>query len=309
MTTMILFFLLVFCPTVLSYTDEAINLLVRPLSTSDIRRYCVELAILPNGRTINVTNFSWRTPYLSSSVNGCDQSDLNNLLPSSFPSNTMLIIYEHECTMTEQAWNVENKFGPQISLMVITQRKDAQYELTYNTTAMPVSIPVVVFLEDDFNKMSTRYNNLNNIQLSIDYPPIVPKKFRPSVLLMFLLVLVVLLAGNFWAADVFKRKRNDHNTNTTNQSTEVSNETGSGYKNIRRNSIVPFIVTSTETVTDRNSNEPEETSEKNDSALVPINCCIILITICFAVGWLLLLYFFPKVMIYVLQGKYCSFVY
>ena len=31
--------------------------------------------------------------------------------------------------------------------------------------------------------------------------------------------------------------------------------------------------------------------------------CVIVVILCFAVGWLLLIYYFPKVMIYILQGN------
>ena len=60
---------------------------------------------------------------------------------------------------------------------------------------------------------------LIHIELSIDYPPEIPKKFRPAVLLMFLLVLFILICGNFWAADEFKRKIKNRNIDTQSEST------------------------------------------------------------------------------------------
>jgi hypothetical protein len=287
MGIMLVFFLLLLSPSVHSYTDESINLLVRSISTSHIHRYCIELAKLPNGHTVNITNFGWHLPYLSSpSVNGCNISDLNTSLPSSFPSNTILILYEHQCKMTEHAWNVEQIFGQQISLMILTNRTNTRYELTYNTTAMPVSIPVLIFWKDDFIKLTNTYTDLNNTQLSIDYPPDVSRKFRPAVLLMFLLVFIVLLCGNFWAADEFKSK--------------IINE------NIDANSHSPSsnrVPLTDEIISKRNSVIPNGRSQNNEPAIIPMTCCVIVLIISFAVGWLLLIYFFPKVMIYILQGK------
>ena len=49
--------------------------------------------------------------------------------------------------MTEHAWNVEQQYGKEISLMILTNRTNTHYELTYNTTTMPVSIPVLNFLD------------------------------------------------------------------------------------------------------------------------------------------------------------------
>jgi hypothetical protein len=278
MTTMIIFFLLLLPPIVYSYTEDSINLLVRSSTTSTIQRYCIELATLPNNRTVNITNFGWHIPYLSSSsVNACNISDLNTSLPNSFPSNTILILYEHDCKITEHAWNVEEKFGQEISLMIITNRTNTHYELTYNTTAMPVTIPVLIFWDKDFIKMNNKYSNLSSIELSIDYPPDTSRKFRPAILLMFLLVFIVLLCGTFWAADEFKNKINY----------QLSNEEPLFRIRTKRNSI-----------------EPNETSENKELAVIPITYCVIVLIICFAVGWILLLFYFPTVMIYILQGKY-----
>jgi hypothetical protein len=283
---MVVFLLLLFFPIVHSYTDESINLIVRPISTSNIRRYCIELAKLPNNNTVNITDFGWHLPYLSSrSVNACNISDLNSSLPSSFSSNKILILYEHECKMTEHAWNVEKQFGKGISLMIITNRTNTRYELTYNITTMPVSIPVLIFWEDDFNKMIKTYDNLNNIELSIDYPPDTTRKFRPAILLMFLLVFIVLICGNFWAADEFKDKINHQNLDTNSQ---LSGSNTAPLTNQR---------TRSEIIAKRNS------VTSNELAIVPMTYCVIVLMICFAVGWILLLYYFPKVMIVILQGK------
>jgi hypothetical protein len=293
MTMRILVFLLLFPPIVHTYTDESINLLVRSSSTSAITRYCIELAKLPNDRIVNITNFGWHIPYLSSpSVNACNISDLNNSLPSSFSSNTILILYEHECKMTEHAWNVEQQFGSGISLMIITNRTNTRYELTYNITTMPVTIPVLIFWENDFIQMSNKYKNLSSIELSIDYPPDAARKFRPAVLLMFLLVFIILLCGNFWAADEFKSKIKNQRIDTDYQMSNmnpppITNEDPLSHMIAKRNSITP-----------------SETSQKTEPAIIPITYCMIALIICFAVGWLLLLYYFPKVMIYILQGKY-----
>ncbi|CAF3687160.1 unnamed protein product [Adineta steineri] len=258
--------------------DDAVNLLVRPVTNSDIYRYCVKLAVLPNGGTVNITNFGWYSPYLSETyIDACNITNLNNYLPNSFPSNTMIILYEHECTMTEHAWNIQTKYGQQITLMIITQRTDSVFQLTYDTTTMPVSIPVLIILDTDFNSMMNRYNNPNNIQLSIDYAVITSNKVRPAILLLFLLILCIFLGGNFWAADEFKQ-----NIKTKTNTTPVQVIT-------RQNSVAP--------------NETLPTA--NGVPILPMTCCFIAVMICFAVGWLLLLYFFPQVMIYVLQVMFC----
>ena len=290
-STMFEIFLLLFPLMVHGYTDGSINLLVRSSATSDVRRYCIELATLPNNRSVNITTFGWRTPYLSSSlVNACNISDLNQSLPNSFSSNTILILYEHGCTFTEHSWNVEQLFGSQISLMIITNRTNTRYELIYNTTTMPVTIPVLIFWDNDFLKMTAKYD-LNSTELSIDYPLDLSRKFRPAILLMFLLVLLILLAGNFWAADEFKSK-------IKNKVTDASSHTSSSH----RSSITderPF----SPIITKRNSISPSEISQKMEPAVMPMTCCLIVLIIFFAVGWLLLLYYFPTVMIHILQGK------
>jgi hypothetical protein len=294
MTRMIIFFLLLLSPIVHSYTDESINLLVRSSTTSNIQRYCIELAKLPNGRIINITNFGWHIPYLASpSVNACNISDLNDSLPNSFSLNTILILYEHDCKMTEHAWNVEQQFGEQISLMIITNRTNTVYELTYNTTTMPVTIAVLIFWNNDFIDMNNKYSNISSIELSIDYPPDISKKFRPATILMFLLVFIILLCGNFWAADEFKNKINNQKIDTNNQLSYIY--TPSSIPNDRSLSQITIK---------RNSITSSEISQKKESAIIPMTYCVIFLMICFAVGWLLLLYYFPTVMIYILQGKY-----
>jgi hypothetical protein len=287
MAAKIMFFLLLLSPIAHSYTDEAINLLVHSITTSDMYRYCIELAKLPNGHTVNITNFGWHLPYLAStSADACNISNLNNYLPSSFSSNTILILYEHECTMTEQSWNIEKQFGQEIVLMIITKRTNTQYQLTYNSTTMPVTIPVVIFWENDFIKI----NNLSNIELSIDYPLNTPRRFRPAIILMFLLVLIVLLCGNFWAADEFKKKIQDQDMDTKSQLTSAN-------------------TTRVHIIAKQNTIAPSVASQNKELAFLPMNCCFIIIMICFAVGWLLLIYFFPQVMIYILQGRSYSFIY
>lgn len=300
MTVIILFFLFLLSPIVHSYTEDSINLLVRSPTTSDIQRYCIELARLPNNRTINVTAFDWHRPYVSSpSVNACNISDLNSSLPNSFPSNTILIVYEHDCKMTEHAWNVESKFGSGISLMIITNRTNTNYELTYNITTMPVTIPVLIFWTNDFIKMNNKYSNISSIELSIDYPPDVSRKFRPAILLMFLLVFIVLICGNFWAADEFKYRVNNEyfeaDSHISNSNTTTERPVSEIITDERSLSRAPHK---------RNSITSSEMSQQKEPAVIPVTYCVVVLIICFAVGWLLLLYYFPKVMIYVLQGEY-----
>ncbi|CAF0972651.1 unnamed protein product [Adineta ricciae] len=286
-------FLLLCCPFVQTYTDGAINLLVRSSTSSEYYRYCIELAKLPNGQTVNVSDFGWYNPYLvSSTVDACNAASLNTSLPNTLSSRTMLIIYEHGCTMTEQAWNVEQLYG-QIALMIITDRQDTSYELTYNTTTMPVSIPVMMFLDSDFDHLKNRFEDLNSIQLSIDYPVDVGRKFRPAVLLMFLLVLVVLLCGNFWAGDEFKRIMKERDSDNCSQLSSANSSP-------RVDETAPVQV-----ITKENSPRPNEDLEEKKLAILPMTCCFIILMIFFAVGWLLLLYYFPQVMIYVLQAMFC----
>jgi len=285
---------------VISYTDDSINLLVRSSNQSTVRRYCVELAKLPNGHTVNITGFGWHFPYLASpSVNACNITDLANSLPRTFPLKTILIVYEHQCKMTEHAWNVEKLFTKNISLMIITNRTDTPYSLTYNTTTMPVSIPVLIFWQNDFNKINKTYNNISNIELSIDYPLDMPKKFRPAVLLMFLLVLFILLCGNFWAADEFLRKIKNRNGNFQSESTSLNTSPiindFQESNNIQNETIMPKE--------NNNTHIENRTPRNNEPAIIYMPYFIIALILCFAVGWLLLIYYFPKVMIYILQGN------
>jgi hypothetical protein len=287
---------------IIGYSDESINLLVRSSSESNIRRYCVDLAKLPNDHIINVTGFGWHNPYIaSSSVNACNITDLNHSFPDPLPLHTLLILYEHECKITEHAWNVEQHFGEDISLMIISNRTNTHYELTYNTTAMPVAIPVLVFWQNDLDKINKIYNNnLTNIQISIDYPLVLPKKFRPAVLLMFILVFVILLGGNCWASDEFIRKIKNHNlhSQTETSSCNTSPISTALHDSISNNNQDEAIIPKP------NPLKTNEIPKNSEPAIIYIPYCIIAVILCFAVGWLLLIFYFPKVMIYVLQGKY-----
>ena len=284
--------LLLFASTVSSYTDESINLLVRSSSTSLRRRYCIELARLPNARGVNITGFEWRTPYFASSlVNACNITDLQTALPSSFARNSMLVLYEHGCKMTEHAWNVEQQFGKQMSLMILTNRTDMRYSLTYNNTAMPVSILTLIFLQSDFVKMKDAYRNLDKVEFSIDFPPRLTRRFRPAILLMFLLVLIVLVCGNQWALDEFKKKVKGQPSTRTRPISRV-------------NSTAPLDDSAApSTISKQDGTETKETTEEEEEpAVIPMTYCLIVVILCFAIGWLLLIYYFPKVMIYILQG-------
>lgn len=295
MRRVIEFCLLLFPLMVHGYTDGSINLLVRSVGASHIHRYCIELAQLPNEKTVDVPTFGWRKPYLSSpSINACNISTLNQSFPQNLSSNTMLILYEHQCKITEQAWHVEKVFGSRIALMIITDRTNTQYELIYNVTEMPVSIPVVVFWSHDFSKLTARYSDLNSVEFSIAYPPDLAATFRPAVLLMFVLVFFILLCGNLWAADEFKKLIKKEDTDTS--ASELTPSPPSR-KYERRNSQMMIR---------RNSAAPSEKSEKAKPAVIPMTYCIIAVILCVAVGCLLLLFYFPTVMIYILQGNYSS---
>ena len=287
---------------VIGYSDYSINLLVRSTTKPTSRRYCVELAKLPNDHVVNVTDFGWHIPYLASpSVNPCNISDLENFLPRTFSSNTILILYEHQCKMTEHSWNVEKHFGQNISLMILTNRTNTRYELTYNKTEMPVSIPVLIFWQNDFDKMNKAYENISNIEISISYPLNLPRKFRPAAFLMFLLVFLILLGGNFWAADEFLLKIKDLNNNTQNESASLntsprSNECqGSMTNDNSGQTTIPRV--------QKNTTDTNKTLQNSDPAIIYLPYCIIGLILCFAVGWLLLIYYFPKIMIYILQGN------
>lgn len=273
-----------------STDDESVNLIVRYLNES--RRYCVEIAQLPNGRAVNVTGFGWHTPYIAApSVNGCNITDLKNSLPSFFPKETILVIQEHDCKMTQHAWNVEEIFGSEIALMVVTKRANTRFSLTYNVTAMPVSIATLIFYNDDFIQMNKTYQNLSETEFSIVYAPEISRKFRPATLLMFLLVFLVLLAGNFWAADEFKRLIQEQRVTRL--------DTGER--------IVPIVHQSVPSSTQpikSDSVSPDQTSEHSEPPIIPMTYCLIAFILCFAVGWLLLIFYFPKVMIYILQGEF-----
>jgi hypothetical protein len=300
MATIIFFFLFILLPSiVISSADDSINLLVRSSTNSTTRRYCVELAKLPNGHTVNITGFGWHNPYIASpSVNACNRTDLQQSLPEKFPLNTILILSEHQCKMTEHAWNVQYQFGANISLMVLSNRTDVHYELTYNTTYMPVSIPVLIFWQNNFNKLKKIYDNISNIEISINYAPELPKNFRPAVFLMFVLVLFILLCGNFWAADEFVRKIKNRHLNNHSESTSLNT---SPISNDHHNSATNNNHDNT-TVPKPNTLKENQSPSNNEPAIIYMPYCIIAVILCFAVGWLLLIYYFPKVMIYILQG-------
>ncbi|CAF2835419.1 unnamed protein product [Rotaria sp. Silwood2] len=305
MATTIILFLILFSQTIISFADDsAINLLVRPSNDSTIRRYCVELAKLPNERTVNITGFGWHIPYIASpSVNACNATNLEYSLPRAFPLKTILILYEHQCKMTEHAWNVEKKFGQNISLMILTNRTNTHYELTYNTTAMPVSIPVLIFVQNDFNNINKTYKNISNIEISIKNSPDMQQKFRPAILLMFLLVLFILLCGNFWAADEFMRKIRNQNMDTHSESSNVNvTPISNDFQDLTSNNTSQDVAIQKEnkdTLIEHNA--PRNT----EPAIIYMPYCIIALILCFAVGWLLLIYYFPKVMIYILQVLFC----
>lgn len=203
--------------------------------------------------------------------------------------------------MTEHAWHVEAQYGGNISLMVLSNRTGVTYELTYNTTAMPVSIPVLVFGQRDFNTINKTYGNVSQLGMTITYAPEMPKKFRPAILLMFLLVLLILLCGNFWAADEFIRKVKNKNLSTQSASPSSNASTlSAGNRD---------LITDDHPAEAVEPKPAEITIDKNQSpsnsepAILYMPYCIIALILCFAVGWILLIYYFPKVMIYVLQGK------
>ncbi|CAF0983325.1 unnamed protein product [Adineta steineri] len=284
--------------------DESVNLLVRSSTEPNVRRYCVSVAKLPNGNTVNITGFGWHNPYITSPmVNGCNVTDLKNLLPNTFPLKTTIILYEHQCKMTEHAWNIESLFGKNISLMILTNRTNTNYELSYNKTAMPVSIPVLIFWINDFNKINKTYTNISNIEISMNYAPVIEKKFRPAVLLMFLLVLFILLCGNFWAADEFVRKIKHRHTNKENESESVNTSRTSNDNPDTISNNNPNIIA--ESKINKNTNLENKTPSNNEPAIIYMPYCIIALLLVFAVGWLLLIFYFPKVMIYILQAMFC----
>ncbi|CAF0956509.1 unnamed protein product [Adineta steineri] len=284
--------------------DESVNLLVRSSTEPNVRRYCVSVAKLPNGNTVNITGFGWHNPYIASPmVNGCNVTDLKNLLPNTFPIKTTIILYEHQCKMTEHAWNIESLFGKNISLMILTNRTNTNYELSYNKTAMPVSIPVLIFWINDFNKINKTYTNISTIEISMNYAPVIEKKFRPAVLLMFLLVLFILLCGNFWAADEFVRKIKHRHTNKENESESVNTSRTSNDNPDTISNNNPNIIA--ESKINKNTNLDNKTPSNNEPAIIYMPYCIIALLLVFAVGWLLLIFYFPKVMIYILQAMFC----
>ncbi|UJR33186.1 hypothetical protein I4U23_020641 [Adineta vaga] len=300
MVMLTVFFLILFSTSVIGDSDDSINLLVRLSTDSTVRRYCADLAKLPNGRTINVTGFGWHNPYIASAaVNACNVTDIDNSLPATLSSDTILILYEHQCKMTEHAWHIETKYKHNISLMIITNRTNTHYELSYNSTAMPVSIPVLIMEQNNFNKVNKTYKDLNNIQLSINYPPEIPNKFRPAILLMFLLVFLILIAGNYWAADEFKRKV--ANRVLSSRSESDSTNTPQSYSEYQE-----FVANRHDEIIAQNSaSSADKIPRNNEPAIIYMPYCIIAMILCFAVGWLLLIYYFPKVMIYVLQAMFC----
>lgn len=299
MATTFIVGIVLFLQIVIGYADNSVNLLVRSSNDTNVRRYCVALAKLPNGRTVNVTNFGWHFPYIASpSVNACNITDLADSLPRAFPERTVLIVYEHLCKITVHAWNVETLYGQNISLMILTNRTNTNYELSYNTTTMPVSITVLVFVQNDFNSVNKTYKNIENVEMSIDYAPILPRKFRPSVLLLFVLVLLILICGNLWAADEFIRKV--QTINADNRSLSSNLNTTPATSDVQDNPI--------QEVTRPKSNaknlDLNKMPSNSEPPVIYMSCYFIIFLLCFAVGWLLLIFYFPRVMIYILQGNY-----
>lgn len=310
MKTLIIVFICLFSPMIHGSTDDdddpSINLLVRSSVNSTNRRYCVQLAKLPNGHTVNVTGFDWHFPYIASpSVNGCNVTDIKQSLPSSFPLNTLLVLAEHQCKMTEQSWNIESVYGPNIILMILTNRTNTNYALTYNTTTMPVSIPVLIFWQKDYDRIENIYGNVSDVQMTIIYAPDLPKKFRPAVLLMFVLVFCILLCGNFWAADEFVRKIKHRSLNTHTESISSNDSTRSTHppESTINNNVDPSTPATAATRVLEHAPKRKPTPSNSEPAILSMPYCIIGMILCFAIGWILLIYYFPKVMIYILQGK------
>lgn len=276
-TIFLTIFLIFIIKNVDGYTEESINLLVRSESTIPFRRFCIELAKLPNNRTVNISEFGWHQPFFADrAVNACNIYDLQTHLPSSFPSNTILVLYDSQCKITEHAWNVEQQFGENVSLIIVTKRTNTRYILTLNSTSMPVTIPTLIIWEKDFDQLNNSMFKEKNLEFSIDFPPILIRKFRPATLLMFVLVFFVLLGGNLWAADEFKNRIREHHAEENAQSISTS----------------PVVI-----------KQNSDNVEPKEPAVIPIGYCLIFFLLVFAVGWLLLIYYFPKVMIYILQGN------
>ncbi|CAF3460034.1 unnamed protein product [Rotaria socialis] len=302
MTTTIIVCLILMLQMFTGYGDDSINLLVRSSNDSTIRRYCVELAKLPNGRTINVTSFGWHNPYIaSSSVNACNITDLADSLPQTFSILTTLIIYEHQCKMTEHAWHVEKQYGKNISLLILTNRTNTHYELKFNTTDMPVSIPVLILVQKDFNKISKIYTNMSDIEISMNYAPVIPRKFRPATLLMFALVFIILLCGNHWAADEFMSKMRKNNPKTQNVPSNLNTiPTANEFQDSpAQETIIP------KSTTNAHDDGDNRSLRNTEPPILHLSYCIIVFILCFAVGWLLLIFYFPKVMVYILQALFC----
>jgi hypothetical protein len=273
------------------YTDESINLLVRSVDTARIHRYCIEPTHLSNGRRVNISRFGWRTPFIASAVvDPCNISHLQQSLPSSLPANTMLILHEHNCRITRQVSNVQATFGRNLSLIIISERTNTRYTLTSTLSDTSVTIPTFILWKKDFQRMNDFYGNLSNtIELSVGYPPIMLKRFRPATLLMFVLVFVVLLVGNHWAADQFRRCKTEQHVNdasTLANSSSTVNQSDSSQ-----------IISKTDAVTSN------ESSDDLEPAIIPMTYCIVVFILLFAVTWLLLIYYFPNIMIYVLQSN------
>jgi len=110
---------------------------------------------------------------------------------------------------------------------------------------------------------------------------------------------------NFWAADEFIRKIKNRNINTPSESTSsntspISNDYQDSPTNNDRDDI-PIPIPRTNQNTPKENKSPKNT----EPAILYIPYCVIAVLLCFAVGWLLLMYYFPKVMIHVLQAMFC----
>ena len=170
---------------------------------------------------------------------------------------------------------------------------------------MPVSIPVLILSQNDWQKINQTYGNPNNLQFSIDYGLVMPKKFRPAVLLMFALVLFILLCGNFWAADEFIRKISRRTLDSESESTSLNPSPVSNNHHDHHQQQQPSTSHNQNETANPTESTPQENKSPSNSepAILAMPYCLIALLLCFAVGWLLLIYYFPKVMIYVLQGK------
>ncbi|CAF0735221.1 unnamed protein product [Didymodactylos carnosus] len=315
-------------------TGESLNLITSLKSSKNINRYCLQLALLP--QILPVKQFGWHNYYYASTTNGCDKANVSALSSLSIADNSMFVIhYNANCSFAEQSYNFQLVFGDKISLLyIIVIPYTIIQSLTTNKT-LPVTIPVLLIRQSEFNGLIND-NKTNQIeQISIDYS-FHQSRLNIVTLLMYILIILVLFAGTMWAGDEFIQKVKESvdyyafnqqgkytavNPNPINNNDSMeplaTNQQSSPNLSTQTNTTQVLSSSPTDTVTvplPRSIVLPpppsfqklkELSSKENEQAILAMPYCTILFLLITAVAWILLIWKFPTVMVKILQTMFC----